>query len=326
MLLAACYVTKSGDIEWLLENAHFVTACAASLRNRASGQTGVMCCDSMRCGADGQEITTYDSLDESLGQARANTYIAVKCWATWIGLDMLRRLAAAAGGATAADDDEFTSLADQIAAQLVKSAGSDGTLPAILEKDNPGYRSRILPVAESLIYPAYWQTCLEQREELRVAASKEITPMLARWLRSDLVELLEAHCRGLLTSGERSNLFEDGGIKLSSTSNNSWMSKIALLQYVARQILRMHESEPAIERIFTAADAAHVRWQTDGGGYWACSDQFISGIAKGSRYYPRIITAALWLEETKAAQTAAREQSVSVQVFGRKVVQDQSTT
>src|SRR5205085_5751220 len=84
--------------------------------------------------------------------------------------------------------------------------------------------------------------------------------------------------------------------KLSSTSNNSWMSKIAIFQEVARKVLGLYE-EPGMAPLFEKADAAHVKWQTDGSGYWACSDQFVSGVAKGSRYYPRIITAALWMEE-----------------------------
>jgi len=79
------------------------------------------------------------------------------------------------------------------------------------------------------------------------------------------------------------------------------MSKIAIFQYVARTILRLEQADPRIAQILRKADSAHVRWQTDGSGYWACSDQFVSGEAKGSRYYPRIITAALWLEESSHA-------------------------
>jgi hypothetical protein len=30
--------------------------------------------------------------------------------------------------------------------------------------------------------------------------------------------------------------------------------------------------------------------------YWACGDQIVSGEGKASRYYPRIITSALWME------------------------------
>jgi hypothetical protein len=73
------------------------------------------------------------------------------------------------------------------------------------------------------------------------------------------------------------------------------MSKIAIFQHVARRVFHL-EADPRIKDLFAKADAAHVKWQTDGSGYWACSDQFVNGIAKGSRYYPRIITAALWMD------------------------------
>jgi hypothetical protein len=64
--------------------------------------------------------------------------------------------------------------------------------------------------------------------------------------------------------------------------------------------LRLHERDSKIADMFRAADAAHVRWQTDGAGFWACCDQFVHGQVRGSRYYPRIITAALWMDETAA--------------------------
>jgi hypothetical protein len=129
-------------------------------------------------------------------------------------------------------------------------------------------------------------------------------------LKHRFVDTLRTHTLRLLHDHERRNLFADGGIKLSSTSNNSWMSKIALFQYVAREVLRLHETDVRVAEIFRAADAAHVRWQTDGSGFWACSDQFVNGVAKGSRYYPRIITAALWLGESRSnAQRGAKPPS-----------------
>jgi hypothetical protein len=72
------------------------------------------------------------------------------------------------------------------------------------------------------------------------------------------------------------------------------MSKIAIFQHIARAVLRLDENDK-IADLLKKADAAHVKWQTDGCGYWACSDQFVSGEAKGSRYYPRIVTTALWM-------------------------------
>ena len=54
------------------------------------------------------------------------------------------------------------------------------------------------------------------------------------------------------------------------------------------------------------ADSAHVRWQVYGSADHACSDQFSSGIPIGSLYYPRIVTAILWLEEHAAGQNKRR--------------------
>ncbi len=293
ILMAVCYVARTGDTRWLLENGHVIAACADSLRCRANLRTGMMAHDSTRCGT-GQEITTYDSLDESLGQARANTYLATKCWATWIGLDLLARLRSATGAEDSSDTGP--NLADDLADFLVRSATAEGTLPAVLEKDNPGFHSRILPVVEALIYPAYWLGCLQQH------APAQITEPLRRRWSDPLIDLLRRHTLALLTDPGRPNLFPDGGIKLSSSSNNSWMSKIAMFQFVCRAVLRLTDAEPRIADIFAAADAAHVSWQTLGCGHWACSDQFVSGRAKGSRYYPRVITAALWLDEKSAAR------------------------
>jgi hypothetical protein len=111
-----------------------------------------------------------------------------------------------------------------------------------------------------------------------------------------LSEALKKHTQALLLDPKRRNLFPDGGIKLSSTSNNSWMSKLCLVRHVARRLFGLEQDEK-VRQIFTNADAAHVKWQTDGSSYWACSDQIVSGQAHGSRYYPRIITSALWLEK-----------------------------
>ncbi len=51
-----------------------------------------------------------------------------------------------------------------------------------------------------------------------------------------------------------------------------------------------------VAKIFRATDTAHVKWQTEGSSDWACRDQIVSGEGKASRYYPRIITSALWMD------------------------------
>ena len=91
---------------------------------------------------------------------------------------------------------------------------------------------------------------------------------------------LKRHLETVLVPGVC--LFPDGGWKLSSSSDNSWLSKIYLSQFVARKVLGLPASATA------TADAAHVKWLMHGKeSYWAWSDQMVNGTALGSRYYPR---------------------------------------
>jgi hypothetical protein len=278
-LLAATYVARTGDTAWARRNRHLIDACGQSLLARCGG-TGVIQFDSSRC-QGGAEITTYDSLDHSLAQTRNNLYIAVKCWATFLAI---QRLVGACGDAIAADDgyNQWTGHAHAAAETVVRNIRQDGVIPAVFEPDSPGYLSRILPACEGLLYPLVWQNADTLKPNGTFAP---------------LLRALKTHTLRLLKDELRRNLFADGGIKLSSTSNNSWVSKIAVFQHVCRAVFDL-DGDREVREIFAAADAAHVRWQTDGSGYWACSDQFVSGVAKGSRYYPRIITAALWLART----------------------------
>ena len=144
-----------------------------------------------------------------------------------------------------------------------------------------------MPAVEGCVYPLYFVNTgfagTTQEEVFATAAEKR------------MFDVLKAHTRNLLLDPERRNLFADGGIKLSSTSNNSWMSKISIFMHVTRKVLHLDEDAKVAE-VLRNADAAHVKWQTEGSSYWACCDQIVSGEGKASRYYPRIITSALWME------------------------------
>ncbi|MGE9290837.1 MAG: hypothetical protein ACQKBT_07595, partial [Puniceicoccales bacterium] len=91
-------------------------------------------------------------------------------------------------------------------------------------------------------------------------------------------------------------LYPDQGWKLSSTADNSWMSKICLSQFVAREVLGIDFGDEQIRH-----DEAHMNWQIFGSTFNACSDQFSSGEAKASLYYPRVVTNILWLSESRTA-------------------------
>ena len=288
VLVAATYVARTTDVNWLSNNRHILLACVESMHNRDEPEpTGMMTRDSTRCGT-GQEITTYDSLDASLGQSRRNLYLGVKRWATWLGLSFLLRRA---GEPNESIDRATAITARAIAGQL----NSQRFLPAVFEENNSGWSSRILAAIEALIYPMYWETCK--------FFDTSFDQIISTGDNARLLAALKTHTLTLLRDPQRRNLFADGGIKLSSSSDNSWMSKIAIFQQVVGRLFDFKD-EPDLKQIMDRADIAHACWQIEGSGYWACSDQFVSGKAKGSRYYPRIITAALWLD-------AAEKKSIS---------------
>lgn len=271
ILCAAVYGHKTGDQLWIQKKLPLLEQCLDSMINRdhpdPGQRNGIMGLDSSRC-EGGAEITTYDSLDISLGQARNNIYLAGKCWAAYVALEQIFR----ANG--------LQELADQAALQarkcsdtLVGQLTKEGYIPAVLYEDND---SRIIPAIEGLVFPyAFGSTKALDREG----------PYKA------YLNALERHLNTVLVQGVC--LFEDGAWKLSSTSDNSWLSKIYLCQFIARHILKLPWEEEG-----RRADAAHAAWLRDpGNAIWCWSDQMLSGFAKGSKYYPRGVTSILWLEE-----------------------------
>ncbi len=268
---ATVYIKRSGDAGWADHIAPTLAACQASLLVRdhpdPASRNGIMGFDSSRCDG-GAEITTYDSLDASLGQARNNLYLAVKTWAAYLALADFW----GSRGETARTA-EADAQAGRAAVTLVASGNGRDTLPAVLFEN---VDSAIIPAVEGLVFP--WMLGLS--DALADAGPHGI---LIATLRRHLIAVLDPS-RGLCR-------FPDGGWKLSSTSNNSWLSKIYLCQFVAREILG--EGDDASE---AEADAAHRQWLLHPENiYFAWSDQMVSGIARGSKYYPRGVTAILWL-------------------------------
>jgi hypothetical protein len=255
ILTAACYMAKTRDTAWLKKNNRVIQACLESMVNRG-GEVGFAQYDSTKT-VGGQEITTYDSLDHSLAQTRNNVYMAVKSWATYHALALMFR-----DLGDKATQEKCRKLAEKVAG-VVAGQAVDGVLPAIFEKSNPGYRSRILPAVEGCAYPLYFVKTGYQRQTL--------DQVFATPAEKKMYEVLKEHTRKLLLDPQRRSVFADGGIKLSSTSNNSWMSKISIFMHVTRRVFHL-DQDPGVVEVFRKADAAHVRWQVEGSSYWACSD------------------------------------------------------
>ncbi|MBO2943491.1 beta-xylosidase [Paenibacillus sp. F411] len=270
LLCAAVYVHRTNDTLWLEKRLPLLEQCLTSMLNRdhpdPSKRNGIMGLDSSRC-KGGAEITTYDSLDQSLGQARNNIYLAGKCWAAYVALEQIFRNAGNDVSAGIAAEQ-----ADRCATSIVSFAKEDGYIPAILGENND---SKIIPAIEGLVFP-YAFGCIDALDKNGRFAS--------------YIAAMKRHLEHVLRPGIC--LFEDGGWKLSSTSDNSWLSKIYLCQFVATRILGMPWDE-----LGRRADEAHVAWLTDPrNAFWSWSDQMLSGVAIGSKYYPRGVTSILWTE------------------------------
>ncbi len=271
VLCATVYIEQTKDWTWRDDRLPILEKCLESMIHRdhpdPEKRNGVMGLDSTRT-MGGAEITTYDSLDVSLGQARNNLYLAGKCWAAYVGLEKLFRdvgneqLAMLAG-----------KQAEKCAATIVSYVTDEGYIPAVMGEGND---SKIIPAIEGLVFP-YFTNCHEVlKEDGRFG---------------EYIQALRNHLHYVLQEGIC--LFSDGGWKISSTSNNSWLSKIYLCQFIARHILGMEWDEKG-----KRADEAHVEWLTHPQlSIWSWSDQIISGEISGSKYYPRGVTSILWLEE-----------------------------
>ncbi|MFC0329979.1 glycoside hydrolase family 52 protein [Paenibacillus sepulcri] len=273
LLCALVYIEQTGDAGFREEMLPVIRQCFDSMLNRdhpeAEKRNGLMGLDSSRT-QGGAEISTYDSLDVSLGQSRNNIYLAGKCWAAYVAMEKLF-----ADEKLAELSEEAGRQADRCAASVTAQLTEKGYIPAVIGENND---SRIIPAIEGLIFP-YFTGCEDA-----------LSPG-GRF--GGYLEALATHLKTVLEPGVC--LFGDGAWKLSSTSNNSWLSKIYLAQYIAREIMNLPWEQQG-----AAADAAHVNWLLHPQlSYWCWSDQILSGEIIGSKYYPRGVTAILWLFEKK---------------------------
>jgi hypothetical protein len=271
VLCAAAYTESTGDQQWLKRNLSIMERCLQSMLNRdhpdETKRNGIMGLDSSRT-MGGAEITTYDSLDVSLGQARNNIYLAGKSWAAYLAMEKLFMDNGITDLAAVAGDQ-----ADKCANTIIQHVTQEGYIPAVIGEGND---SRIIPAIEGLVFPLY-------------TGCKEALDPEGRF--GSYIKVLKQHLFSVLKEGIC--LFEDGGWKISSTSNNSWLSKIYLSQFISRHILGLPWDEAGLK-----ADRAHVEWLTHPElSIWSWSDQIISGEISGSKYYPRGVTSILWLDE-----------------------------
>jgi len=254
------------DRPWLEEQKELLGNLLFSLKKRDRDGDGIMDADSRLC-QGGAEITTYDSLDASLGQVRNNLYGGVKTWGAYLVL-------AEVFGVLGEKDRSQEAWAEGgKTAETLMTHFENGRFPAVFEGGIPSY---IIPAVEGLIYP--YMVGLD-------SSLSESGPF------GELIGALKTHIKGVLVKGVCLDS-QSGGWKLSSTSENTWMSKIFINQFVVRRILGLSQDYPWDEW-----DRIHAGWQKEGCSDFAATDQVnsIDGRALGSRLYPRLVTSVLWL-------------------------------
>lgn len=268
VLTAGVYVLKTGDSEWLNKNIHIFTQCMDSLIARDANNDGIMDVDSSRC-KDGAEITTYDSLDVSLGQSRNNLYLGVKTWSAYV---LLNSIFSKTGDIQRSERalEKAKQAADTVVSKFDEE---DGYIPAVFENGNT---SRIIPAVEALIYPYFTGNVGFVSEEGTFG---------------ELVKVLKKHILTVIKPGICIDEVS-GGWKLSSTSKNTWNSKIFLCQFVVKEILGLNFDE---EKNW---DKVHAYWQQVSCSIDGATDQVNSdtGTPRGSRLYPRLVTSILWMK------------------------------
>ncbi len=285
VLCAGVYYHQTNDTDFLDTYIKTFKACLSSLQNRdnptAKLRNGIMGFESERTKGGG-EITTYDSLDHSLGQARNNIYLGGKMWASYVLLESVFKQS---NMPELAQEAQWSAV---LAATTISNAYNEelGYIPAILDGKSI---SAIIPAIEALAYPyaAGLAESVSEQGPYKV-----------------YIAALKKHFSNIMKRGLC--LYENGAWKLSSTADNSWPSKIVISQFVAKEVLGFD-----LEKISPTANKAMVEWQQKGATIHACSDQFKSGVAIGSLYYPRVVTNILWLNGLNDGTTVRKNSTTA---------------
>ncbi|MBN8217823.1 MAG: hypothetical protein J0L75_14360 [Spirochaetes bacterium] len=271
--LLGAYALTGGDKTWWAKRGKALVSVLDSMENRdhpvAAQRDGIMKGESLLVGESGAEITSYDALDHSLMAARGNGYLAVKTFAAALVLQAAfarhgKKTEAARAGAYAA----------RCAATLEKAFDeSKAILPANLYSQS---ESRVAAAVEGLAVPLF------------LGLKKAITA------HPGLVEKLKRHLHTCLVPGQCIDA-ATGGLRLSSTSPNTWPSKGILVLYVMENLFSMD-----LKGRYGSLLPELVAWCQVSAKDVTVSDQILSDTrkTKGAHYYPRIVTAALWLKPT----------------------------
>jgi len=214
------------------------------------------------------KITSYDALDHSLLRAGGNIYIAFK---TWCGCLLLEAFFIKAEDHKHAK--QVKKMADLCAQSLVASFDiKSGAFPANLID---GIMSQVIAAIEPLAVPWF---CGVQKQLLSY---------------TELMKKIKTHVSTCLKEGFCVDK-KTGGLRLSSSSANTWPSKAALCYYVLSDILGLE-----MEQEYSSVLREILYWTQVSAAEFAVADQINveTREALNGFYYPRVITSAFMIKK-----------------------------
>lgn len=281
ILCAGVYWKATGDNAWTQTNEALLKKCLTSMEMRddvdPTKRDGITTNFNVReknaKHDSSPEITTYDSLDASLQQPNLSARTTVRSWACYLALEAMFKQLSDADEAAACND-----LAHKCAVTIVDRfntyKNSLGYIPAFLDGSN---KAATLPILEGLAYT----------DQMGMTDANDMTngPYAA------MLQALKEHTTTILVPGKCLDA-ATGGWKLSSSTTNTWQSKVYLCQYVAEKVLGLTG-----DTVDGKVDQIHATFQMSQAPTQCWSDQFRSdnvGQATQSLHYPRGITSSLW--------------------------------
>ena len=262
----AGYALKTGDAAWLEKRRSVLPQLMESLENRDgfndAMRNGILKASTTRGGACALESTTYDALDHSLLEAAGNLYVYIK---TWCSLILLKKCCEMIG------DTDTLARADRMLEKCRASVGAfkSDKYPWLRANAYRDLSGAVSAAAEPLAVP-----------HMLGVLNADTDPLLTSLLTAHSLECLKTGvCRDEAT----------GGLRLSSTSRNTWTSKVILTIYAMENVLGITLPEGMAQEV--------VNWGHVSAREATIADQIHCDIRRaiGGVYYPRIVTSCLWL-------------------------------
>lgn len=282
---AAAFALKGESPDWRHRRLPVAREMVFSMENREhfdpARRDGILRAQSDRVGT-GKEITTYDALDNTLQNSRGNVYIVVK---TWCAALMLESWFKAEG------DDEN---AKRCAALAMRTANS---LSKSYNPQKAAFPANLLESSDALVMAAL--------DPLAVPLFCGMGEQLNRY--PELLAQLRSHSKTCLKSGNCSDA-TTGGLKLTSTSVNTWPSKVALTLAVAGWL--EHQSPKDVS---PNAFNQLSKWMQQSANRLTVSDQInaSTGMPIGGSYYPRLVTVEMMMGNSTNVGSARSQPSAA---------------